>query len=691
MKSIKLKLITVFTLVILLITVLLGLVATNIVKNTLMDTALYDLEIMAQSEAKYMAAKLDAELRYVDALAQNSAIISESIPMGRKISYCEVEAQRSNYIYFAMADTKGNAQVLNSEKEKYDVSNRDYFLKSMNGELTLSDLLFSEENEPMLIYSAPVILNGRQTGVFYGRKDGLELSRMIGEVSYKETGYAYLINNEGTIVAHPDTGLVLAKENILEKAQTEPDYQALGAVTEQMIRREVGNGSYSWGGAGKLVGYAPIEGTAWILALTVENSEVLAQVNALINTLIALCVIVMVVAAVISFLVSVGIARPIQKVTQAAQQIADGNFNVELKVKSKDEVGRLAEAFGRTIDQLVNYQGYINDIADDLLRVAQGDLKIKPQREFAGEFQKLKLNMGAMLESLNATLQQINQAALQVDSGAQQVAHGAQALSQGASEQSSSIEELSAAITEVDDQVHQNAENANLAHQKAGAAGVQLQSSNEQMQNMVSAMGEITVKSSEISKIIKIIDDIAFQTNILALNAAVEAARAGSAGKGFAVVADEVRNLAGKSADAAKSTTELIEQTLAAVKNGTAVANATAQALEQSALQTQEAIALIDKIAQASREQADAIHQINQGVDQISAVVQTNAATAEESAAASEQLSAQSSLLKELISKFRLREETQSGQLAYDSVEEADDEEPVSSDAFAISLGEDKY
>lgn len=379
-----------------------------------------------------------------------------------------------------------------------------------------------------------------------------------------------------------------------------------------------------------------------------------------VKAVIALIAAVLLITGVVTYFISASIVKPIRKVTEAATQIADGNFDVVLAVNTKDEVGQLAKAFNLTIERLVNYQGYIDEISGALLSVANGDLTIEPQREYVGQFKKLKDNMEALLMRLNATLIQIDQAADQVNSGADQVASGAQALSQGATEQASSIEELSASIAEVTDQIRQNADNARAAQSKAEFAGNELENSNLKMKDMVSAMEQITLKSSEISKIIRVIDDIAFQTNILALNAAVEAARAGEAGKGFAVVADEVRNLAGKSSQAAKNTTVLIEETIRAVENGSQIATNTAHSLDKSAEVTMESIDLINKISQASHEQATAILQINQGVEQISSVVQNNAATAEENAAASEELSSQSNILKEHIFRFKLRKTEES-------------------------------
>ena len=368
-------------------------------------------------------------------------------------------------------------------------------------------------------------------------------------------------------------------------------------------------------------------------------------------------IITVILSIIIAIKISGSISKPINKCVDRLTLLAKGDLNAPVPdIYKEDETGMLADST-RLIVRNIN--GIICGMTSALGEMSKGNLVIENDASeyYVGDFIPLATATHKILESFNNTLSQINQSADQVTSGSNQVASGAQTLSQGATEQASAIEELSASIVEITAQIKQNAENARLANNSSELAGKELFNSNDQMKHMVDAMDEINLKSAEISKIIKVIEDIAFQTNILALNAAVEAARAGNAGKGFAVVADEVRNLASKSAEAAKSTTNLIEETLIAVQNGSKIANNTAKSLDESAKVTQEAIVLIEKIAEASAQQSQSATQVTIGVEQISAVVQTNSATAEEGAAASEELSSQAQILKDLISKFKLREE----------------------------------
>ncbi|MBE6829532.1 MAG: HAMP domain-containing protein [Ruminococcaceae bacterium] len=357
------------------------------------------------------------------------------------------------------------------------------------------------------------------------------------------------------------------------------------------------------------------------------------------------------ISVIIAIRISRSISKPVAEMSEAAQKIAQGDLSVQIDGNSQNEIGRLGEAFAQSTASI---RAYISDIGNIVSEIERGNLTVGTDLDYIGDYAQLKSSILGIIATLNHTFIQIDQAAEQVASGSSQVSSGAQELAQGATEQASSVEELSASISEISTHVKDNAEHTASASRSVAEVSREIETSNQHMDDMVKAMTLINESSGEIGKIIKTIEDIAFQTNILALNAAVEAARAGAAGKGFAVVADEVRNLASKSAEAAKNTTALIENSVRQVENGTKIADATAQSLHRVVARAEEVTKTVEKISVATNRQSDAISQVTLGVEQISSVVQTNSATAEESAAASEELSSQAQLLRDLVEKFRL-------------------------------------
>ena len=369
-------------------------------------------------------------------------------------------------------------------------------------------------------------------------------------------------------------------------------------------------------------------------------------------------------------------------------EIADGELDLTINYHSKDELGTLANNVNEVVVRLKDYVKYIDEISTVLDEMAEGELTVRLTYDYAGEFAKVKTALEHIADSMNDTMTRINDASGQVAGGSDQVSSAAQALSQGATEQASSVEEIAATINEISTHVNENAKRAEDAKDQASATANELELGKQQMSSMTAAMGQIEDSANEISKIIKTIEDIAFQTNILALNAAVEAARAGTAGKGFAVVADEVRNLASKSAEASANTASLIGATIKAVREGADIAEQTAESFNRITEMSEQSASIVFEISKASKEQAAAVSQVMVGIDQISSVVQTNSATAEENAASSEELSGQAQVLKGLVSRFKLRGGSSSYSAPSYSAPAYDD---TSSYVETRSSGLDKY
>ncbi|MEF9852821.1 MAG: methyl-accepting chemotaxis protein [Hydrogenoanaerobacterium sp.] len=613
-----------------------------------------------QETAKIAAERMSQELQgYINVAYDTGSIArlakSDTKPADKK-SIIDQRSKTHGFEYGNILGTDGKSVF-----DGVNAAEMDYFKVAMQGKSYVSEPTLNSESKKMeVIVSAPLWEGGipdtKVVGVVYFVPKFTALSDAVNSIHVSKNGSAYMVNSKGTTIAHKDITRVEKSENVAELAKSNPALSVLAAIHTKMAGGGSGFESYNFGGVNKFIAYAPVgNSNGWSMAINAPTSDFMAGTEKSVIYTLIFMVASLITAAFIASSLANKIGKPMSACTKRLELLATGDLKTPVPdIRTKDETGKLANSTKTIVDAL----SMVIDDTDYLLdEMASGNFNVRSKMPeiYAKDFAPMLSSMRKINNELSGALSQINLASNQVSNGSDQVSSGSQALSQGATEQASSVEELAATINEISQQIKNNADNALVASQKSGAAGAEVSESNRKMQELVSAMSEISKSSQEIGKVIKTIEDIAFQTNILALNAAVEAARAGAAGKGFAVVADEVRNLASKSAEAAKGTTALIEGSVKAVQNGTRLVDDTAKSLASVMSGTQEVSELVDKISTASNEQANSVAQVTQGIDQISAVVQTNSATAEESAAASEELSGQAAMLKQLVSKFRLK------------------------------------
>jgi len=680
----------------------LGLSAILISSSTLRTSIVHQIDDKNQSNAQLVSTMMSGQLDILYEIANRARTRSMDWAVVRPSLLPDVK--RINAMDIGLMNPDGVARYV-TEGNSQNLGDREYFKNGMAGKTSVQVVFSRVTNQIVTMFSAPIRQNDAQdapvVGVLIARKDGMvTLSKVTnGLKSNMKSGYSYLIDSDGTYIAHPNTDFITNQYNPIKEAEKDAASVSLGNLVKRAIKEKTGVDSYTDPSSGvrKLCAFAPVPDQDWILFSEVEEQEVSQALSGLRTIIILVALAFIIVSIFLAYFISLSITKPLGKCVEVADSLAHGNTSVQVNVESNDEIGTLMTSMREMLTSIKNMYEDATILADeavaghlknranldkhrgDFAKIIKGindtlDAVINPITEvmgvmdkfshkdltarvtgtYQGDLDTFKDNVNNAAENLDKSLTMVVATSEQISAASNQISQGAQSVAEATSNQASSIEQISSSLEEINSLTSSNADNAQNGLKLADLAVLAVEEGSKAMEKMNQAMQAILTSSQETAKIIKTIDEIAFQTNLLALNAAVEAAHAGEVGKGFAVVAEEVKNLALRSAEAAQNSNGLIEE---AGKNSTVGSNIVEQVNESFNRMKEQFIkvkTIVTEIVASSEEQAQGVKQITGGVGEMNRSTQQNAANAEESASAAEELSGQSGELKRMVEEYKL-------------------------------------
>ena len=472
-----------------------------------------------------------------------------------------------------------------------------------------------------------------------------QLIETCSAIKISENAYPFLIDSQGNILVHRNSEYlpkIVGNESVFTNVSAIPAYKEKMASGTIAVKND-------FDGVKRAIGAVELA-NGWTLGYAIDYDTYMGGLTYLLISQLVIAVVAVILVAGLCALIVKKCLKPIDGLNTAAENMARGNLSYELSYHGNDSVGKLSENLAETNKAL---KSYVDDISANLSRMKDGDFNVNFGADYVGDFAPIKDSIDQISKSIGSVIDGISTASENVNNSAKSVSESAAGLAAGSVEQTETVNEMSGIVNEFMTLTQENSGSAEKALFFSNQTGEAIAASNESMKDLLDSMGTITEMSTQIGKIVKTIDDIAFQTNILALNASIEAARAGAAGKGFAVVADEVRNLASKSAQAVQGTTELISNTAEAIEKGSNIANETAASLEAVTEKSKEVDNLVARISDVCAEQSRDVGVINEKLGDILNVAKRNSETAQGSASSSDELNSQARILDDLLERFK--------------------------------------